>query len=123
MKQIYLIVHTSAIIDDELGFFETVYNEFVKTEQGKIYAEGDLSVFMFVSADFSSGSGLFIRKDGKKFRDSKPKEWKELGETFKKLNLKTAEDINNCKEISIYAISIYFSRKHGIEFNVSSGGK
>jgi hypothetical protein len=62
-RLIVVIAYATAIIDDELSFFEDVYQNLI-SENPKLKGE-DLTVFLRVQADFSSGNGIYKIKKGK----------------------------------------------------------
>ena len=102
-RLIVVIAYATAIIDDELSFFEDVYQNLI-SENPKLKGE-DLTVFLRVQADFSSGNGIYKIKKGK-IKEAGDKIWSRVSSYLEELGISSVSDLRNSDKIERYEVSL-----------------
>ena len=105
--RIFLYATTTAIIDDEITFFNHAFKTLCKKNKELITMK-NLSVLIRVEADFSNGFGMYI-KENNNFRDSNKEEWeetKQIWNIFKSKGFKKFDDIKNIENIKYYHVNL-----------------
>ena len=102
-KLIVVIAYATAIIDDEMSFFEDCYDVLL-SENPKL-KDQDLTIFLRVQADFSSGNGIYKIKSGK-IKEAGDKTWKRFSSHMKSLGINNLTDLKNTKELEVYTVSL-----------------
>jgi len=94
---------TTAIIDDEILFFEDCYD--VLLSENPELKNQDLTIFLRVQADFSSGNGIYKIKSGK-IKEAGNKTWKRVSSYMGSLGINNLTDLKNTKELEVYTVSL-----------------
>ena len=102
-KLIVVIGYTTAIIDDEMSFFRDCYD--VLLSKNPELKNQDLTIFLRVQSDFSSGNGIYKIKSGK-IKEADDKTWKKVSSHMKSLGINNLTDLKNTKELEVYTVSL-----------------
>jgi len=102
-KLIVVIAYATAIIDDEMSFFRDCYD--VLLSENPELEDQDLTIFLRVQAEFSSGNGIYEIKSGK-IKEADDKTWKRVSSHIQNLGINNLTDLKNTKELEVYTVSL-----------------
>lgn len=102
-KLIVVIAYATAIIDDEMSFFKDCYDVLLSKNPELEYQ--DLTIFLRVQAEFSSGNGIYKIKSGK-IKKAGNETWKRVSSHLKSLGINNLTDLKNTQELEVYTVSL-----------------
>lgn len=102
-KLIVVIAYATAIIDNELSFFKDCYR--ILVSENPELKNQDLTIFLRVQADFSSGNGIYKIKSGE-IKEAGKKTWERVSSYLKDLGIKNLTDLKNSKDLEIYEVEL-----------------
>jgi hypothetical protein len=102
-KLIVVIAYATAFIDNEMAFFEDCYDVLL-SENPKLKNQ-DLTIFLRVQADFSSGNAIYEIESGK-IEEANDKTWESVSSHMKSIGINNLTDLKNTKELEVYTVSL-----------------